>query len=154
MELRNAWDRESQRWIAWSRAPGHDSYWRFHRRRLLGLLPPPGTLTLDVGCGEGRVARDLAELGHRVVGFDPSPGMVSAAATHENPSLVIQADGARLPVADGVADLVLAFMSVHDMDEPNVFIEEAARVLVAGGRLYVAIVSSVEFRWPVRGPYR
>ncbi|MGA2287957.1 class I SAM-dependent methyltransferase [Bradyrhizobium sp.] len=63
-------------WIQWARAPGHDSYWRFHRDQFLRLLPAPGRLTLDIGYGEGRLARDLRQLGHRIVGIDSSPSLL------------------------------------------------------------------------------
>ncbi|MGH2932542.1 MAG: class I SAM-dependent methyltransferase, partial [Gaiellaceae bacterium] len=79
MDLRDAWERNAADWVRWARKPGHDSYWRFHRERFLELVPPPGRLTLDLGCGEGRVARDLQELGHRTVGLDASDTMIGAA---------------------------------------------------------------------------
>ena len=53
MSLSDAWEREANAWIKWARAPGHDSYWRFHRDQFLAIVPPPGRLTLDLGCGEG-----------------------------------------------------------------------------------------------------
>ena len=57
-------------WLAWARTPGHDSYWYFRDAFFEEILPAPGRLTLEVGCGEGRVARDLAAHGHRVVALD------------------------------------------------------------------------------------
>jgi 2-polyprenyl-3-methyl-5-hydroxy-6-metoxy-1,4-benzoquinol methylase len=78
--LGEAWEAEAEAWVAWAREPDHDSYWRFHRDAFLGIVPPPGRLTLDVGCGEGRLARDLALLGHRVVALDRSPTMARHAA--------------------------------------------------------------------------
>src|SRR5438093_100084 len=107
--LRDAWERHADQWAAWARTPGHDSYWRFHRRRFLGLLPPPGRLTLDVGCGEGRVGRDLVALGHTVVAVDASPTLARLAATHDaSPLRVALADAARLPVRDACVDLAVA----------------------------------------------
>ncbi len=50
------------------------------------------------------------------------------------------ADAARLPFADDVADLVVAFMSLQDVDDAAAAIREAARVLEPGGRLCLAIV--------------
>jgi hypothetical protein len=44
MSLRDAWEAEARNWVAWARAPGHDSYWQFHRDRFLELLPPPAGL--------------------------------------------------------------------------------------------------------------
>lgn len=144
MSLRDAWDRAAPEWVAWARAPGHDSYWRFHRAALFELMPDPGALTLDIGCGEGRVSRDLAALGHRTVGIDGSMSMARAAAGHPAAQGdVLVADAERLPVQDGVADLAVAFMSLQDVDHFETAIAEAARVLVAGGVLLMAIVHPV-----------
>jgi 2-polyprenyl-3-methyl-5-hydroxy-6-metoxy-1,4-benzoquinol methylase len=79
MDLKDRWEAEAEHWIKWARAPGHDSYWRFHRDQFLSLLPPPGRLTVDIGCGEGRLTRDLKRLGHRVIGMEASPSLVAAA---------------------------------------------------------------------------
>jgi 2-polyprenyl-3-methyl-5-hydroxy-6-metoxy-1,4-benzoquinol methylase len=78
-DLAAAWREHSDEFIAWAREPGHDSYWRFHRDLFLDLLPPPGRRTLDLGCGEGRLSRDLAARGHSMVGVDLAPEMVDAA---------------------------------------------------------------------------
>ncbi len=138
--MRDAWEANAQDWIAWSRAPGHDSYWRFHRDAFLPLVPPPGRLTLDVGCGEGRVGRDLARLGHRVIGIDGSPTMARAAANHPDVGgPVLVGDAAALPVSDAAADCVVAFMSLQDVDEMEAAVLECARVLSARGRLVLAI---------------
>ncbi|MFD0852538.1 class I SAM-dependent methyltransferase, partial [Actinomadura adrarensis] len=45
-----------------------------------------------------------------------------------------------IPLPDGSVDLVVAFMSLHDMDDPASAIAETARVLEPGGRLCAAIV--------------
>ena len=63
MNLREAWEGQAANWIRWAREPGFDTYWRFHQQQLLTSLPKPGKLTLDIGCGEGRLTRDLAALG-------------------------------------------------------------------------------------------
>ena len=76
MALEGFWEQQAEAWVRWARAPGHDSYWVFLRERFLELLPPPGALTVDVGCGEGRLACDLRRLGHAVVAVDRSPTMV------------------------------------------------------------------------------
>lgn len=62
--LAAAWEEHADEFIAWARKPGHDGYWRFHRDQFLELLPPPGHRTLDLGCGDGRLARDLKSIGH------------------------------------------------------------------------------------------
>jgi SAM-dependent methyltransferase len=143
MGLRESWEAHAAQWIAWARAPGHDSYWRFHRDQFLRLLPAPGRLTLDIGCGEGRLTRHLGECGHRVVGVDSSPSLVAAARQLDPSTDVRLADAAALPLDDGTADLAIAFMSLHDMDAMAAAVREIARVLEPGGRFCVAIVHPI-----------
>jgi SAM-dependent methyltransferase len=142
-ELRAGWEAAARQWIAWARAPGHDSYWRFHRDQFLSLLPAPGRLTLDIGCGEGRLARDLKRLGHSVIGIDSSPSLI-AAAQESDPAMELRlSDAAALPLADGCADLAIAFMSLQDIDDMPAAVREAARVLEPGGRFCLAIVHPI-----------
>ena len=75
-DMRAAWEENASGLDRGVRAPGHDSYWLYHRDQFLELLPPPGKLTIDLGCGEGRLSRDLKARGHSVVGIDGSPTMV------------------------------------------------------------------------------
>ncbi len=143
MRLREAWESEAAAWIAWVRRPGHDSYDEFHRDQFFDQLPPPGKLTIDVGCGEGRVARDLIARGHRVRAFDGSPTLVAAARDFV-PSIAAEvADAAALPLPDACADLVVAFMVLHDVEDIDAAAREAARVLEPGGRLCFAIVHPI-----------
>ena len=139
-DLRRAWAEHAEDWVRWAREPDHDSYWRFHRDLFLQLVPPPGGRTLDLGCGEGRLSRDLRDLGHRVVGVDASAAMV-ASARQADPELEARvADAAALPFGDGEFDCVIAFMSLQDVDDYEGAIGECARVLSPGGHLCVAIV--------------
>jgi len=138
--LVGAWEANADDWTVWARQPGHDSYWTFHRDVFLGLIPPPAGLALDVGCGEGRVARDLAEAGHRVVALDAAPTMARRAAEAGGLAGVLRADATALPVSDAAVDLVVAFMSLHDMDDMAGAVREIGRVLRPGGRLCFAVV--------------
>jgi SAM-dependent methyltransferase len=142
-DLRQAWEAEAERWAAWARSPGHDSYWRFHRDSFLQLLPEPGGLTLDVGCGEGRLDRDLMARGYDVVGIDGSRTLAGLAVAQDPPVVVAVADAARLPLREGVAQLAVAFLSLQDIDDLEGAVAEAARVLRPGGRLCFAIVHPV-----------
>jgi SAM-dependent methyltransferase len=141
--LRDAWEAEAGNWVVWARRAGHDSYGRFHRDAFLDLLPPPGRRTLDVGCGEGRLARDLAALGHRVVAVDASPTMIDHAREADPDGEYHVASGAQLPCSDASADLVVAFMSLQDMDDPESAVREAWRVLEPGGRFCLALVHPI-----------
>jgi SAM-dependent methyltransferase len=138
--LRNTWNSEAADWIAWARSPElDDDFWQLHVPHFLNLLPPPGKLTVDMGCGEGRLGRILTRSGYHVIGFDTALPLVRAAAVHPEGHPVAVADAARLPVRDGLADLVVAFMCLHDFDDLRGAVEEAARVLAPDGRLCIAL---------------
>src|SRR6266508_1607388 len=141
--LSDFWEGQAERWVRWAREPGHDTYRCFHRDRFLELVPPAGRLTVDVGCGEGRLARDLKALGHRVVAVDASPTLVLLAREADPELEVHLADAAELPLPDGHADLVVAFMSLGDIDDMAGAVREMARVLEPGGRLCVAVVHPI-----------
>ena len=139
--LSQAWETKAREWAAWAGTPGHDEFfWRLNWPAFVGLLPAAGRATLDIGCGEGRVGRELARAGHRVYGVDTSPTLARLAREAGGYEEVLCVGAGALPFDDGMFDLAIAFMSLHDMDDPGAAVREAARVLVDGGRLCVAIV--------------
>ena len=89
-------EERAQGWLAWARTPGHDAYWRY-RDAFFALVPAPGAATLEVGCGEGRVARDLVARGHRVTALDASPTLLRAAAEADPASRYVRARPRRCP---------------------------------------------------------
>ena len=106
----------------------------------LGLAP--GARLLDLGCGHGRHAAPLAQLGYRVTGLDLSRPLLEraaalAAAGGERVGLV-RADMRRLPFADASFDAVLnlfnAFGYLEDDAQDELALAEVARVLCPGGR--------------------
>jgi len=139
-DLRAEWGRNAPGFVAWVRKPNHDSYDRFHRDQFLPIVPEPGRRTLDLGCGEGRLSRDLHALGHRMVGLDASHAMAEAAHAADASIPVCRADAQRIAFADATFDLVIAFMSLQDVDDAVTAIREAARVLEPKGQLCLAIV--------------
>ena len=157
MSLKAAWAGQAGDWELWARKPDHDSYWRFHRNRFLSTLPKanPNELVLDFGCGEGRVGRDLRDCGHKVVAVDSALSMTKAAASHAESTETLCGDGTALPFQANSFSLCVAFMVLHDMDDPETGLAEIARVLTPRGRAAIAVVhpinSSGDFQEP-RGP--
>jgi SAM-dependent methyltransferase len=139
--LSEKWDAKAGEWTAWARSATHDVFFsELNWPAFEELLPPPGRATLDLGCGEGRVGRKLAQAGHRVTGVDSSAALIAAAEQAGRYERLMCADAAELPCEDGAFDLAVAFMSLQDMDRPAEAIGELARVLSAGGHAVIAIV--------------
>jgi SAM-dependent methyltransferase len=128
----------AQGWLAWARTPGHDAYWSY-RDAFFALVPAPGEATLDVGCGEGRVSRDLVARGHRVTGLDASPTLLRAAAETDPASRYVEGAAEALPFADGSFDLVVAYNSLMDVADMPAAVGEIGRVLAPGGRLCACV---------------
>jgi SAM-dependent methyltransferase len=131
-------EERAQGWLAWARTPGHDAYW-IYRDAFFALVPEPGAATLEVGCGEGRVARDLAARGHRVTGLDASPTLLRAAAEADPAGEYVVGLAEALPFDDGTFDLVVAYNSLMDVADMPAAVREAARVLAPGGRLCACV---------------
>jgi SAM-dependent methyltransferase len=140
MSLWEAWEERSEEWIDWARRPSHDGFWDGTWPELQTILPSHPSEIIEIGCGEGRVGRELLSLGHRVVGVERSSRLARAARQHDMPLTVLQADAARLPLCDGSADVVVACMSLHDVDDLRSTVDEARRVLRPDGCLCVALV--------------
>jgi SAM-dependent methyltransferase len=83
---------------------------------------------LDVGGGNGNLARLLPALSMSCLLIDLSPSMLALA-----PRPAVRADGARLPVADACVDAVAALYTLYHYDDPVEPIKEARRVLRPGG---------------------
>jgi arsenite methyltransferase len=101
---------------------------------------------LDVGCGSGAVTRAVARLigpTGRVVGLDPSPGLLAVAAE------LVERDGMAgsvelrvgqaqaLPFPDGAFDVVLAVTTLAHLPQAERAIPELVRVACPGGRVGV-----------------
>ena len=163
MTFNEDWEREARNWIAWARTPGHDAYWEYSPA-FFDFLPAPGRATLEIGCGEGRVARDLAERGHRVTAVDASPTLLEAAREAQPEVDFRLADAAALPFEDSAFDLVVAYNSLMDVDDMPGAVREAARVLGPGDRLCACVVhpvsdagrfesSDADARFAIKGSY-
>jgi SAM-dependent methyltransferase len=89
---------------------------------------------LDVGCGEGQVARRVAALdGTRVVGIDPTENQLAAARTRGGVTLG-RARAEQLPFAGGSFDAVVICLTLEHLDPFEPAVVEVGRVLEPGGR--------------------
>jgi ubiquinone/menaquinone biosynthesis C-methylase UbiE len=133
------WEQVANEWTDWARAPEHDAYW-YYRDAFREFLPGPGVATLEIGCGEGRIARDLTALGHHVTATDISPGLVAAAEAAGSEQRYMVADATRLPFEDRAFDRVVAYNMLMDVPDMAAAVAEAARVLDDDGVLTISIV--------------
>lgn len=105
---------------------------------------------LDVGCGEGQVARHLAGLGVRVVGLDPTASQVSVARDRAGGPHYARARADALPCRTGAFDAVLVCLALEHVDAFETAIHEVARALEPGGR-FVLVLSHPLLQAPGSG---
>ena len=109
-------------------------------KTILDFHHGPREMAVDLGAGPGIVTRALAPSFTRVIGTDPSPGMLAkarSAATSPEVSNITYHEAAAecLPfVADGQADMVVSGQAAHWFDYPRVW-SELSRILRDGGTL-------------------
>jgi 2-polyprenyl-3-methyl-5-hydroxy-6-metoxy-1,4-benzoquinol methylase len=141
-DVRAAWNRGASAWHQFVQS-GADYYrWRVHGPALLQACGDvKGARVLDLGCGEGYFARELARSGAQVVGIDLSDEQVSNAQKSETSDpLGIEYRCMSASAIDGVFaacsfDLVTACMALQDMGEVSTVLQSACAVLRPQGRM-------------------
>ena len=89
---------------------------------------------LDVGCGEGQIARALAIAGAQVTGIDPTQRNIEVARERGGGPVYEIASADNLPFEDSSFDAVVACLVFEHIDSLDDAIAEVARVLAPGGR--------------------
>lgn len=106
---------------------------------------------LDVGCGEGQVARLAADGGAtRVVGLDASAAQIGEARRRGGGPAYVQGSATALPVRSGWWDAVVACLVLEHVDDLDGALDEVARALRPGGR-FVLLLNHPLFQTPGSG---
>jgi len=107
----------------------------------LSAVVRPDARLIEIGCGYGRVCRELCDHGFvNVTGYDSSAAMIGRGRL-EFPELVLRhCSGTPLPERDGGADAVVCcalLTSVPDPEERRMIVRECHRLLRPGGVLHL-----------------
>jgi len=100
---------------------------------------------LDVACGPGLVACEVARVARNVTGIDLTPEMLDQARAHQN-SLGLtnltwtRGDAQALPFPDDTFSRVVTRYSFHHFTDPQAVFTEMVRVCRPGGRITVCDV--------------
>lgn len=100
-------------------------------------IDPAGQVAVDVGCGGGLLAEEVASLGATVIGVDPSRAALATARAHAAAAgLAIDyrhGCGEHLPLASASADIVYCVDVLEHVQDLNAVLRETARALKPGG---------------------
>jgi ubiquinone/menaquinone biosynthesis C-methylase UbiE len=121
-------------------------------RRLIELADPKqGERVLDVGCGTGVVARQVAErLGSSctVTGVDLSPNMLAVARAVANQNRLkidwCQGNAEQLPFSETSFDLVLCQFALMFIPNKAAALAEMHRVVSKSGRVLISVWQSLD----------
>jgi SAM-dependent methyltransferase len=89
---------------------------------------------VDVGTGEGQIARLASKLGAEVTGVDPTRAQLAVAAERGGGPRYVRAAAENLPFADASFDAAVACLVFEHVPDHEPPIAEIARVLEPGGR--------------------
>ncbi len=96
--------------------------------------------TIDIGCGEGRFSRMLAERGARATGIDPTTVLLTAARDRGG-IWPIRAIAEQVPLRDATFDVAVTYITLVDIEDYTEAISEMSRLLRPGGRLVAVNVN-------------
>lgn len=129
-----------------TRGISEDAYWASGRRQadILAEDIPAGGKVVDFGCGDGRVAVPLKNLGYQVTGADSSPRMLEALTVNDPNLPTVHTDGSDLYAKLGrKQDAVYALaILIHHGYEDTARILEGLRAAVKKNGLLI-------LDWPV-----
>jgi SAM-dependent methyltransferase len=120
-----------------------DAYPVYSRVFFEEIVPAPTGWTVEVGCGEGRVCRDLAAHGHLTLGVELAPTLVHEAAVAQAGGRFVRGDARRLPLPDSFAGAVVTYCSLIDIDGMGRAVAEMARILRRDGRLCICVTHPI-----------
>jgi len=98
-------------------------------------IPSGRGRALEVGCGTGHWLGVIGGAAVRLAGVDPSSNMLQYARTRAPDAALVRATAECLPWSDAAFERLYCVNTLHHVDDKPGFIDEARRVLTAGGRL-------------------
>jgi SAM-dependent methyltransferase len=124
-----------------------DSYWFHHRNAVIAAVvrrhPPPGVI-LDIGGGNGFVARGLLQAGFPSVVVEPDASGIRVAQSRGLPTIKAALD--HLPLPAGSVPAAGMFDVLEHIEDDEGALRRLFAALRPGGILYVA-VPALSFLW-------
>lgn len=138
MDNEALWDRNAAWWQR-EFTGGADAEYEEQILPLLARHLDGARRVLDIGCGEGQVARRLATRGAEVTGIDPTTAQVRTARDRGAGTRYARARAEAVPCRDASFDAVVLCLALEHIAAYETAISEAARVLEPGGRFVLLL---------------
>lgn len=129
---------------------GRDAAWKRRLARMARVAP--GAHALDLACGTGDIAYEVAKQGARVVGLDVTERMIRLARAKQGGAgrvRFVVGDMMALPFPDASFDLITTGYGIRNVPELEPALAEIARVLRPGG-----LFLSLDFNRPQNAAVR
>ncbi len=112
-------------------------------QRIRSLIPLHEAYILDYGSGTGLIAFGLADLARRIDAMDRSEKMLEALKKKVEESgytqiVPIRHDIEKEPLPPARYDLVVTAMTLHHIEDPDLFVQKALQALKPGGYLAIS----------------
>jgi ubiquinone/menaquinone biosynthesis C-methylase UbiE len=135
-----------------SASPGRWNHNTHYHPLILGAVPDGCRRSLDVGCGEGMLTRDLRRIVPHVTGIDRDAASIDVARRQDEGGAVeyVVGDFMTHPFAPASFDHIASIAALHHMDA-GAALERMRSLLAPGGTL--AIVGLARTRYPADLPY-
>lgn len=139
-EGRDLWNKKAQFWDELHGEHGNIFHRRLIEPSVLQLLDlQSGEQVLDIGCGNGALARRLAEIGAHVTAFDFSEDLIRLARGRKSSGIhyyIIDAmdEAAMLVLGERQFDAVTCTMALMDIPRIDPVFRAASQLLREGGR--------------------
>jgi len=104
---------------------------------------------LDIACGRGGVLREANRLGLKTYGVDISESAVQVAQKWASGAQIVVSDGEKLPFPDNCFDYVTNIGSLEHYINPEIGIQEIARVLRPGGKACIHLPNLFSLFWNI-----
>ena len=140
--MQTDWDKSAGAWIRSIKSESDYARFAVLDDPMSETVRQSGAKTaLDVGCGDGRFCRMMAEHVPEVTGLDPTEALLEEARAFGH-ARYVKGVAEQLPFADQSFDLVVSDLSLIDIPDIKAAYGEFTRVLRSGGTLLIANLNS------------